>query len=368
MKKRRVLGFVLTLAMVFNCVTGCTRAVEEDGVLDEVKSESDASSEDETRSEGDIPSEDETQTNDNRETEDKIHLEIAYMVDVVDMSMQAQFDAGKAYCDYLSDTRDDLDINITMYDAKSSVETQIANFETCLTTGVDGIVLSAVNPEAIAPYVKQAEEEGVPVLDWRSDGGTVNFIGANETGWGEMNAQWVRELLDADPDLVLNAGIEFGATTHPQCFPRLAGLEQLEEEYPGRFNILVEQNGDWSTETCQKMVEDWLQAYPEMNFISTASELTMMGCVEALRGAQVLDDFILTTFNGEQPGVDMLKAGEIDMVVGCAAPAKMGMAMQTAIRMILEGLTGDVDVSDEISQCITPETAEEYEKMLKVDF
>lgn len=130
----------------------------------------------------------------------------------------------------------------------------------------------------------------------------------------------------------------------------------------------MEQNGDWSTETCQKMVEDWLQAYPEMNFISTASELTMMGCVEALRGAQVLDDFILTTFNGEQPGVDMLKAGEIDMVVGCAAPAKMGMAMQTAIRMILEGLTGDVDVSDEISQCITPETAEEYEKMLKVDF
>ena len=70
----------------------------------------------------------------------KIHLEIAYMVDVVDTSMQTQFDVGKQYCDYLSNTRDDLDINLTMYDAKSSVETQISNFETCLTTGVDGII------------------------------------------------------------------------------------------------------------------------------------------------------------------------------------------------------------------------------------
>lgn len=298
----------------------------------------------------------------------KIHLEIAYMVDVVDTSMQTQFDVGKQYCDYLSNTRDDLDINLTMYDAKSSVETQISNFETCLTTGVDGIILSAVDSEALASMVKQAEEEGVPVLDWRNDGGTVNFVGANETDWGNMNAQWVRELLDANPDMVLNAGIEYGATSHPQCFPRLAGLKVLEEEYPGRFNILVEQYGDWSTETCQKMVEDWLQAYPDMNFISTASELTMMGCVESLRGAGVLDDFILTTFNGEQPGVDMLKAGDIDMVVGCAAPAKCGMTIQTAIQMILEGLKGTVDVSDQISECITPETVEEYEKKLQVDF
>ncbi len=309
-----------------------------------------------------------TQANDSGQVDGKIHLEIAYMVDVADTSMQTQFNVGKAYCDYLNDTRDDLDINLTMYDAKSSLETQISNFETCLTTGVDGIILSAVDSTAIAPYVEQAEAEGVPVLYWRNYGGTVNFIGANETDWGEMNAQWVRDLLDANPDLVLNAGIEYGATTHPQCFPRLAALEKLPEEYPGRFNILVEQNGDWSQETCQKMVEDWLQAYPEMNFITTASELTMMGCVEALRGAGVLDDFVLTTFNGEQPGVDMLKAGEIDMVVGCATTAKSGLVIQTAILMILEDLTGDVDVSKQISQCITPENVEEYEKKLKVDF
>ena len=311
---------------------------------------------------------DKSQTDGKASKDGKIHLEIAYMVDVVDTSMQAQFNVGKAYCDYLNDTRDDLDINLTIYDAKSSVETQISNFETCLSAKVDGIILSAVDPAAMAPYVKQAEEEGVPVLDWRSNGGTVNFIGANETDWGEMNAQWVREQLDADPDLVINAGIEFGAATHPQCFPRLNALEKLPEEYPGRFNILVEQNGDWSQETCQKMVEDWLQAYPTMNFISTASELTMMGCVEALRGANVLDNFILTTFNGEQPGVDMLKAGEIDMVVGCATPAKSGLMIQTAIKMILEGITGDVDVSSEISECITQSTVDAYGKKLKVDY
>lgn len=302
------------------------------------------------------------------EAGDKIHLEIAYMVDVADTSMQTQFEAGKAYCDYLNETRDDLDINLTMYDAKSSVETQIANFETCLTTGVDGIILSAVDSAALAPMVAQAEAEGVPVLDWRNDGGTVNFVGANETDWGNMNAQWVREKLEADPELVLNVGIEYGATSHPQCFPRLEGIKVLAEEFPGRFNILVEQYGDWSTDTCQKMVEDWLQAYPELNFITTASELTMMGCVEALRGAGVLDDFMLTTFNGEQPGCDMLKAGEIDMVVGAAAPAKVGLTIQTTLQMILEGLTGDIDVSSQISECITPETVEAYEKKLVVDF
>lgn len=301
---------------------------------------------------------------------EKRHLVYAWCVDNIDLSQQYFIDTIQAYADYLSRTRDDISVEVTLFDGLASVEKQISDIETAVAMGVDGIILSCVDPDGIRPAAEKAMAEGIEVVDWRNMGDvcTVTYVGADEQAKGRFSYEWTKQYLIDNPDVVLYAGLQQGSPNHPQTFPRMEYLEGLAEEMPDQFKVLVTQNSDWSAETSMKMVEDWLQAYPEMNFISSASEEQMMGCVEALRGEGVLEDFILTTHNGETPGVEMLEKKEIMLDVGVVNPVFCQLLLETAIRATLEGFTGHVDMSDQTMFTITQDNVEEYKEKLIADF
>jgi ABC-type sugar transport system substrate-binding protein len=301
---------------------------------------------------------------------DRINLEFAWCTDNVDISQQGFFDTANAYAAYLNKTRDDIHIELTLFDGQGSVDKQISDIETAIAKKVNAIILSCVDPAGIAPIAQQAMAEGIPVLDWRDMGDvcTVTFINGNEHTKGKFNYQWTKDYLLAHPEVVFYAGLQQGSTNHPQCYPRMQYMYDLEKEMPDRFQILVEANSDWSADTSLKMVEDWLQIYTNMNFISSASEEQMLGVVEALRGANILDRFILTAFNGEAPGVEMIEKGDLDLDVGTVMPMAMGLLLETTIRMVLEGYTGRIDISDQAMFNVDAGNVDEYKQRIVVDY
>jgi ribose transport system substrate-binding protein len=51
-----------------------------------------------------------------------------------------------------------------LLDAKLDANTQVSQFEQLLATGIDGILVNALDPKALAPLLKRAKAEGVPVI------------------------------------------------------------------------------------------------------------------------------------------------------------------------------------------------------------
>jgi ABC-type sugar transport system substrate-binding protein len=311
-----------------------------------------------------------TACNREKDTGDKINLEFAWCTDNVDISQQGFFDTASAYAAYLNKTRDDIHIELTLFDGQASVDKQISDIETAVAKKVSGIILSCVDPDGIAPAARQAMADGIPILDWRDMGDvcTVTFINGNEHTKGKFNYQWTKDYLLSHPDVVFYAGLQQGSTNHPQCYPRMQYMYDLEREMPDRFKILVEANSDWSADTSMRMVEDWLQIYKDMNFISSSSEEQMLGVVEALRGADLLDNFVLTAFNGEAPGVEMIEKSDLDLDVGVVMPLGMGLLMENAIRMVLEGYTGRIDISDQAMFNVDITNVAEYKQKIVVDY
>ena len=293
------------------------------------------------------------------EDDGKIHLNLAYCVDCTDSSQQLQWDMTSQYIDYLNNTRDDLYIEATLFDANSTLDTQIANIETAITMDADAIILSAVDTSSIVPTVQQAQAAGIKVLDWRGSAGDLNYVGANEDSWGQLNYEWTKQYLEDHPDEVLYAGLQYGGSAMPEQFKRLDPLKELAEEYPDRFIILADQYCDWTTDTAMKMAEDWIQAYPDMNYICSASGTMMSGVVEALRGANKLDDMVLCTFNGLEEDFNMLRKGDIDTSVGAYYPVKMGLLVEDTIEMLLEDKSGTDDVGELTTFIATQDTVED---------
>ncbi|MDO4321395.1 MAG: sugar ABC transporter substrate-binding protein [Lachnospiraceae bacterium] len=302
--------------------------------------------------------------------DEREEITIAWVVDNVDISQRNLYDTAVDYANYLNDTRDDIHIELTLFDGTASVEKQISDIETAIAMGVDCISLASVEPEGIRPAAEAAMEAGIKVLNWRDEGDwcTVHFIAANEDKKGQAQRDWTRQYLEENPDAVLYAGLQYGATSHPNCFPRMQYMKDLEEEFPDRFQILVEQYSDWSTNTSMTMVEDWLQAYPQMNYIASASEEQMLGVIEAVKIHSSLDDFVLVTHNGEQTGIDMLKNGEVEMVVAQTFPIFAQGIIDYCVKMQMEDFTGSVDMSDYSIKVLTPENVADYEKLIQVDY
>lgn len=300
----------------------------------------------------------------------RYHLSFAWCVDNVDISQQGQFEIAEAYCEHLNTTRDDLKVELTLMNAESSVEKQISNIETAVAMQVDAIVLTCVDPVGIKDAALSAMNQGIPVIDWRDIGRvcTLTFNGGDESVKGKLAYEWTKEYLEEHPDVVFYAGLQYGATTQTAQFARMETIQKLEKEYPDRFHVLVSQYSDWSSDTSQKMVEDWLQAYPDMNFILTASDEQALGVVEALRGANKLDDFFVETFDGNTTGLNMLRNGDIEMDVGLVYPILIGSLVEYSIKAVLEGTTGYYDVSELTCFNVTQENLDEFEKMNTVDF
>jgi ABC-type sugar transport system substrate-binding protein len=198
---------------------------------------------------------------------------------------------------------------------------------------------------------------------------TINLVFGNEPRKGEFNYEWIKKYLQDNPDKVLYAGLQYGAPQHTQNFARLDPLKILAEEMPDRFQILASQNSDWSSETSMKMVEDWMQLYKgKMNYICSAAEEQMLGVIEALRGEGVLDSMLLTTFDAEQTGVNLLKRGEIQLDTGIIPPMAAQACVEYAIKMALEDFKGDVDISSDCTVSVDQSNVSDHEKKIQVDF
>ena len=358
--KKRMLALLSCVVMVVGLLAGCGSA--EEAPTGEASTEeapaAEASEESAVEGETGVTG------------EGPIEVTIGWVVDNVDISQRNMIDTAIAYADYLNDTRDDIHVEITVFDGQASVDKQISDIETAIAMNVDCIALSSVDPDGIKPIAEEALEAGIEVLNWRDAGDwcTVHYIAANEDKKGQAQRDWTRQYLIDNPDAVLYAGLQYGSTNHPNCFPRMEYMAELEEEFPDRFHILVEQYSDWSSNTSMSMVEDWLQAYPELNYIASASEEQMLGVIQAVKSQKSLDEVVLVAHNGEQTGIDMLKNGEIEMTVSQTQPIMVQGVVDYCLKMVLEGFTGNVDLSDMTIKTITLDNVAEYEQLMQVDY
>lgn len=353
--KKKILGILMSAVLTVGLVAGCgAKGNTADSAADTASGAAETEGSASAASGADEESQDVA-------SGEKRELVFAYSVDNVDLSQQGYIDYCQLYVDYLNETRNDISVELKIMDGQSSVDKQISDVETAIAMKVDGIIISSVDPVGLTPICKEAMDAGIPVLDWRDMGRfcTVTLDVGNELGKGELAVQWFRDYMDANPDKNLKVGLQRGAPAQTQQYARFEPFAGLAEEYPEQFEIVVEQYGDWGTDTSMKITEDWLQAY-DLNCIVSANEEMMIGVSEVLKGAGVLDDYLLTTYNGEEAGQKMLAEGTIAMDVGTIQSIGSPLIIEHAINMVMDGLTGYFDLSEDVLVTVTPENLEEY--------
>jgi ribose transport system substrate-binding protein len=217
--------------------------------------------------------------------------------------------------------------------ANDSTPKQVSDIENLVNRGVDCLIVAATSDTALNPAIAAASQQ-VPVVIMERAVQTedyTSFAALNAVDMGEKQAQAVADALGGEGEIVILEGVEgTGPVTET-----LEGMHKVLDQNPG-IEVLATEYTDWSREEGKRIMENLLQAHPQVDAILSDSGLQQVGAFEAVREAGRLDEIKAWTGDSVQGWIRLVDEHDLPGIV-VDRPTIMGANSMALCGAILEG-------------------------------
>ncbi len=212
---------------------------------------------------------------------------------------------------------------------------QISQIEDCVTAGADAVVIGAISFDGLNNTVKEIRAKDIPVIDIINGMSSPELSAKSLVSFGEMGAktgEYLAKLHPAGSDPVKLA-----------WFPGPPGAGWVEAGNSGfvsaikgsAIELVDTKYGDTGKEVQAKLVEDTLEAYPDLNYV-VGTAVTAEAAVPILRSRGLTDQVKVASYYFT-PGVDQgIRRGQILAAPTDSTVVQGRIAIDLAVR-ILQG-------------------------------
>ena len=185
---------------------------------------------------------------------------------------------------------------------------QVQIVEDLITQGVDGIVICAINSEAITTAIKEANEADIPVVMFNideelTDCEVVTYVTYDQYDAGALVCEWVAENIGTED---IQVAIVEGSPSS-QSTDRMGGfVDTAEANYPG-IEVVASQDGEWLRESGMNAAANMLTANPDIDVIYGLSDEMALGALQAVNEAG--SDAVCIGFDGNPNAVYSIQNG-----------------------------------------------------------
>lgn len=224
--------------------------------------------------------------------------------------------------------------------AEGSGNEQQSNLcEEAIVSGVSCVVLAPVDSEAIVPATKKINEAGIPIVNLNTkisdDTQYKTFCGLENINQGYNTAKAMFELMNGEGKIFI---IE-GSTGAQTSIDRVKGFEKALAEYPN-IEVVAQQSANYSRADALNVVQNLLQAHPDVNAILCCNDEMALGSAEAIDAANLTGTIKVAGQDANDDAVAALKEGKIT-VTSFGNPYMQGYTAVKAAVDILEGKSVD---------------------------
>jgi ABC-type sugar transport system substrate-binding protein len=284
---------------------------------------------------------------------------------VIGMAMNTLDDYQTAWYAYLEKFANEAGVKIIMTNAEGKVDKQLADVESLIANNCDLILIRATDSAGIVSAFEACAEAGIPTIDsgFGSNYDDTLKIISSQIYLCNLQADYCLEWLEEHPDETLKCGYIWGAQGTSSTQERYDGWhDRLMENANGRAEILAEKVCNWSATETMAAVEDWVQAYPEMNCIVAMSDEMALAASNVLQAAGIgTDKCIVIGIDGSDAAQEALRAGTLNATVYTSKAADAKLTFEYAIRVANgEDLNGQtIDPGNEISALMVADNIDE---------
>lgn len=215
--------------------------------------------------------------------------------------------------------------------------TQINQIENLVQRGIDALLLGPISFEGTARAVEETIDKGVPVFMLAQTTKSIRISGialANDYKLGYDLGQWVIKDSGGEANLVLLSGPS--GITWTSLLSK--GLHAAVDGYPG-IKILDERWTDIDVAVGQSTMENLLQAYPNVNYV-TAVDVLGHGVANALIAAKKTDTISLGMVYASEESLPYIRNGSVD--IGFSEPTVI--LARIVVDLAVKNLNGEKDV------------------------
>lgn len=244
-------------------------------------------------------------------------------------------------------------IELMILDSQDDVNTEMANIETCITKGVDMILLISVGAEDGANAVRKANDAGIPIIAVSREVSSAEPLMNIVTGYdGTYKA--CKELID---NVVVEGSIVeiTGKSGEANVIIRGGALEQVLSENTN-VKLLESVDCQWDQLTAANTAADMLAKYPDLTAFYCHNDDMAAGVIQAIADAGKTNEVMVLAMDGQPAALSNIAAGKQTATMGVPIALEGARCVYYAHQY----LTGN-EVPDYIETEIIPVTADNVE-------
>jgi inositol transport system substrate-binding protein len=259
------------------------------------------------------------------------------------------------------------DIDLIVGDGQRSSTKETADVEAAITKGVNGIIISPNDVDALAPAIQEAVDAKIPVVtvDRRVNKvpGILAHVGADNVKGGEAQGQLIEKLFP-NGATVMNLQGQSGASP---AIDRNKGLHNVLDQAKDKYKIVFEDTAAFDRAKGLAMTESALAGMSTPpDVIVCANDDMALGALEALKGRNLLGKVKLIGFDALPEALGQIKAGNLTATIEQLPGGQVRGALQTLVAFLRDGKKPDQQVTLLTPIAITTENLDKAERLNEV--
>jgi ABC-type sugar transport system substrate-binding protein len=229
---------------------------------------------------------------------------------------------GQAY-GYIDEAQQ-LGAQVTLLEAGGyeHLDKQVSQVEDLIASKVDAIILAAISGPGTVGIVEQANAAGIPVINvnvMTDSDKVVTRIRSDDDVIGRMQADFMGNRLKSGGNVVMLRGAP--GTSWAEIRGN-AFRKELASKYPN-VKILGEQYSQSTPADGLRLMEDFLQTFPQINGVYNGADSTAVGAAQAVKGAGKGGSIVMTATDFQLDTEKFIREGVISASV-LQQPVTMG--------------------------------------------
>ena len=198
--------------------------------------------------------------------------------------------------------------------AGGGADKQVAELQTLMVKGVDGLAISSATTDALAPLINKALREGIPVVTFNTDNPKSHrlaFVGQNLVASGRVAGEQMVRLLHGKGKVLIVSLDAAAQWSHD----RETGARQALGRYSGIQIVgLVSANG--KAEEAYSVIQNAMTAHPDVNGIVSLDCCTFPAAAQYVQRSHLSGKVKVVGFDLLPLNLQLVKQGAAQVTIG----------------------------------------------------
>ena len=259
-------------------------------------------------------------------------------------------------------------VNLQVEDATDDVAKQLDQINNFIASGVDAIIVNAVDTNATEAMSNAAAAANVPLvyvnrqpinMDTLPDGQA--FVASNEIESGTLAAfQMCRQLRGEGKSGGATAYVLMGQLSNQAAVQRTKDFHDvIGMDMCNFITIIDEQTANWSRDEAQDLMTNWISSGEPFDAVFGNNDEMAIGAIQAMKAAGIsMDDVVVGGVDATSDALLSMQAGDMDVTVFQDLAGQGAGSIDTALALI-KGEEVDKTVFIPF-KLVTPENISEF--------